>query len=59
MDYTVMPNRITQEKFVKCLELMIADNLNLVVAYTKLFKKQGTLFRKGSNVLAIELTLFI
>ena len=39
MDYTVMPNRITQEKFVKCLELMIADNLNLVVAYTKLFKK--------------------
>ena len=39
VEYTIMPNGITQEKFVKCLELMIADNLSLIVAYTKLFKK--------------------
>lgn len=39
VDYTIIPNGITQEKLVKCLELMIEDNLSLVVAYTKLFKK--------------------
>lgn len=39
VDYTIMPKGITQEKLVKCLELMIEDNLSLVVAYTKLFKK--------------------
>lgn len=39
VDYKIIPNGITQEKFVKCLELMIADNLSLAVAYTKLFKK--------------------
>ena len=38
IDYSIMPIGITQEKFVKCLELMIDDNLSLVVAYTKLFK---------------------
>ena len=39
IEYKIMPNGITQEKFVKCLELMIADNLSLLVAYNKLFKK--------------------
>ena len=39
VDCAIMPNGITQERFVKCLELMIADNLSLIVAYTKLFKK--------------------
>lgn len=35
----IIPNGITQEKFVECLKLMIEDNLSLVVAYNKLFKK--------------------
>lgn len=39
VNYAIIPNGITQEKLVKCLELMIEDNLSLVVAYTKLFKK--------------------
>ena len=39
VEYKIIPNGITQEKFVKCLELMIADNLSLLVAYNKLFKK--------------------
>ena len=39
VDYTILPREITQEEFVKCLELMIEDNLSLIVAYTKLFKK--------------------
>lgn len=39
VDYKIIHNGITQEKIVKCLELMIADNLSLAVAYTKLFKK--------------------
>ena len=39
VNYTIIPKGITQEKLVKCLELMIEDNLSLVVAYTKLFKK--------------------
>ena len=28
---------ITQQKMLKCIELMIEDNISLVVAYTKLF----------------------
>ena len=32
VDYTVIPKGITQEKFVKCLELMIENNLSLVMA---------------------------
>ena len=39
VDYTIIPKGISGEKLVKCLELMIADNLSLVVAYTNLFKK--------------------
>ena len=39
VNYTIIPKGITQEKLVKCLELMIENNLSLVVAYTKLFKK--------------------
>ena len=39
VDYTVVSKGITQEIFVKCLELMIADNSSLVDAYAKLFKK--------------------
>ena len=39
VEYKIIPNGITQEKFVKCLELMISDNLSLLVAYNKLFKK--------------------
>ena len=49
VDYTIMPRGITQEKFVKCLELMIEDNLSLVVAYTKLFKDQEYLSEKGED----------
>ena len=36
VDYTVIPKGITQEKLIKCLELMISDNLSLTVAYNKL-----------------------
>ena len=36
VDYTVIPKGITQEKLIKCLELMISDNLSLIVAYNKL-----------------------
>ncbi len=39
VDYTIIPNGITQEKLVKCIELMIEENLSLVEAYTTLFKK--------------------
>ncbi len=39
VNYTIIPKGITQEKLVKCLELMIENNLSLVMAYTKLFKK--------------------
>ena len=39
VDYNILPKGISQEKLVKCLELMIDDNLSLLVAYTKLFKK--------------------
>lgn len=39
VDYTVIPKGITQEKLIKCLELMISDNLSLLVAYNKLEKR--------------------
>ena len=39
VDYTVIPRGITQEKLIKCLELMISDNLSLLVAYNKLEKR--------------------
>ena len=39
VDYSVIPGEMTRERLVKCLELMVKDNLSLVVAYTKLFKK--------------------
>lgn len=39
VDYSILPRGISQEKLVKCLELMIDDNLSLLVAYTKLFRK--------------------
>ncbi len=39
VDYTIVPQGITQERLTKCLELMIKDNLSLMIAYNKLFKK--------------------
>lgn len=39
VDYTIIPQGITQEKLIKCLELMLKDNLSLSIAYNKLFKK--------------------
>ena len=39
VDFTIIPNGITQEKLVKCLELMIESNMSLLVAYDTLFKK--------------------
>lgn len=39
VDYTIIPSGITQEKLVKCLELMIENNISLLVAYSRLFKK--------------------
>lgn len=39
VDYTIVPQGITQEKLTKCLELMIKDNLSLMLAHNKLFKK--------------------
>lgn len=39
VDYTIFPEGISEERLVKCLELMIEDNLSLVVAFAKLFKK--------------------
>lgn len=39
VNYTVIPKGITQEKLIKCLELMISDNLSLLVAYSKLEKR--------------------
>ncbi len=38
VDYRIAPRGITQERLVKCLELMIEENLSLVVAYNELFK---------------------
>lgn len=40
VDCSLIPREMTQEKLVKCLELMISDNVSLLVAYHKLFKKQ-------------------
>ena len=37
VDYTIIPQGITQEKLVKCLALMIETNDSLPVAYYKLF----------------------
>lgn len=39
VDCSILPKGISQEKLAKCLELMIEDNLSLLVAYKKLFKK--------------------
>ena len=39
VDYTVIPQGLTQEKLVSCLELMIGDNISLVEAYTRLFSR--------------------
>ena len=39
VDYTVVPRGLTQEKLVLCLKLMIEENLSLLMAYNKLFKK--------------------
>ena len=39
VDCSVIPREMTQEKLVKCLELMINDNVSLLVAYHKLFEK--------------------
>ena len=38
IDCKIIPSGMTQEKFVKCLELMIVDNLSLLVAFNRLFK---------------------
>ena len=38
VDYTIFPDGISVERLVKCLELMIEDNLSLVVAFAKLFR---------------------
>ena len=47
VDYTIVPQGITQERLTKCLELMIKDNLSLMIAYNKLFKKQEHFSEKG------------
>ena len=41
IDLSLWPNLkgMTQQKMVKCIELMIEDNISLIVAYTKLFKQ--------------------
>ena len=40
VDYGIAPDGLTQEKLVKCLELMVEDNLSLAIAYAKLFNNQ-------------------
>ena len=47
VDCSIFPSGISQEKLVKCLELMIDDNLSLLVAYNKLFKNQEHFSEKG------------
>ena len=39
IDLSLWPNLkgMTQQKMVKCIELMIEDNISLIVAYAKLF----------------------
>lgn len=39
VDFRIMPKGITQAKLIKCIELMINDNLSLLVAYNKLYGK--------------------
>ena len=39
VNYSVIPKGLTQEKLIKCLELMIETNDSLLVAYNKLFIK--------------------
>lgn len=38
VDYTFIPRGISQERLVKCLELMLETNDSLLVAYNKLYK---------------------
>lgn len=37
IDFSIIPTGITQKKLVKCIKLMIDDNLSLICAYDKLF----------------------
>ena len=39
IDFTIIPKSITQEKLEKCIRLMIDDNISLVVAYDRLYRK--------------------
>ena len=39
IDFTIIPKGITQEKLEKCIRLMIDDNISLVVAYDRLYRK--------------------
>ena len=39
IDFTIIPKGLSQEKLEKCIDLMIADNLSLIVAYEKLYCK--------------------
>ena len=39
VDCSILPRGISQDCLVKCLELMIDNNLSLLVAYNQLFKK--------------------
>ena len=38
VDLTIIPQGISIEKIEKCLELIIADNLSLLMAYKTLYK---------------------
>lgn len=40
IDYNIIPKGITQEKLIKCIHLIIKDNVSLLVAYNKLFNKK-------------------
>ena len=39
IDFTIIPKSITQEKLKKCIRLMIDDNVSLVIAYDRLYRK--------------------
>ena len=39
IDFTIIPQGITQEKLEKCIRLMIDDNISLVIAYDRLYRK--------------------
>lgn len=41
VDYTIIPQGLTQKKLVKCLELMIENNFSLLVAYNKIKEVGG------------------